>query len=433
MIASQEILLKAKEMFPLLVNFGEGIIIDNILCLPCDISNNINYFIIYPNGEIKYKTKDHWEYISAFNKEGYGNGIVFIDLNIWEIIKIYYFKDDLSYDYPIEIDYSNNDFMIIPHEERTHIIFLDNFSVSSFGGGNYKVYEPYVLFFPYWGYSGYDTFAVIDTSTKKRIDLNQKLASIILNDIGGKTFRDFFEPLVSIDENRENLVYQYRHSGEIFKLNLLKLFEDNDELDETKLKKVPVIKHSNIQVLEGGWIKGFSLDIHTIKSAFMYDGAFETERTYIGELLYNIKYRFDRSKIKELVEIITSEFHRLFGNQIDVIVPVPPSNLKRPFQPLFEIAKELSSQIQIPVEFDLIVKNKVIPSIKQFNEPEKRKQLLSNAFTAKNKSYKGKTILLFDDLYRSGETLNTISNVLKNEVEVGDIYVLTITKTRSNK
>ena len=46
---------------------------------------------------------------------------------------------------------------------------------------------------------------------------------------------------------------------------------------------------------------------------------------------------------------------------------------------------------------------------------------------------RGKKVLLFDDLYRSGSTLNEITNTLYEEGGVSDVYVLTITKTRSNK
>jgi|GEM_PF-340907 len=433
METNHDILLKVKEKFPSLINFAKEEIVENILCLPCHVSNNANYFILYPTGEIKYKTKDHWEYTSAFNKDGFGNGIAFIDLTSYELIKVYYYKDDLNFDDPIRIAYSSKNFLITEHEERTHIIFLDNFSVSSFGGWEYKVCEPYILFFPHSGYSCYNTFAIIDTNTKKRIDLGNKLSNIIAGDLYNKEIGNFFESSITIDAGRENLVYQYQHSGETFEINLEKLFTDNELLEYSKSIQKPQINYHNLQVIEGHWTKGFALDIHTIKSSFNTDGSFDTERSFIGELLYKIKYRFDKTKIKELVEIIASEFSRLFTNPIDVIIPIPPSNMNRPFQPLIEIAKELSNKIHIPLDSKLVVKKKITSAIKQIEDYEKRKELLADAFFITDKSYKGKTVLLFDDLYRSGETLNAVTKVLKEQGEVGDIYVLTITRTRTKK
>jgi len=42
-------------------------------------------------------------------------------------------------------------------------------------------------------------------------------------------------------------------------------------------------------------------------------------------------------------------------------------------------------------------------------------------------------ILLVDDLYRSGSTLQVATELLYNNCNVKDVYVLTMTKTRSNR
>ncbi len=49
------------------------------------------------------------------------------------------------------------------------------------------------------------------------------------------------------------------------------------------------------------------------------------------------------------------------------------------------------------------------------------------------KFFKGRNILLFDDLYRSGETLKAVAQILKNKAGVKNVYILTITKTRSKR
>lgn len=427
MKSNQEILLQIEEKYPFLVDISEIIVIDNIICISCYVSNSSTYFIIYPTGEIKYKTKDDWEYTSAFNRECFGNGIAFIDSASFDIIKVYYYKDDLNFDQPILINHVNKNFLITEHEERTHIIFLDNFSVSSFGGNNFKFYDPYIIFFPYSGYSTYGTFAIIDTRTKNIIDLASKLSQIREKD------EDFNEPSVIINEERQNLLYQYRKSCETFCIPLSSIFSESEIGDYKTTIEKPQKYYRNFQVLEGSWEKGYSLDTHTIKSTYNSDGSFNTERSYIGELLYQIKYRFDKTKIKELAEIIAYELGWMYFYPIDLIIPIPPSNLNRPFQPLIEIAKELSKIINVPMASDLVIKVKNTPPIKQVDDEESRKKLLESAFVISDKSYKGKDILLFDDLYRSGETLNAVAKYLKTQGEVGKIYVLTITKTRTKK
>lgn len=45
----------------------------------------------------------------------------------------------------------------------------------------------------------------------------------------------------------------------------------------------------------------------------------------------------------------------------------------------------------------------------------------------------GKGILLFDDLFRSGTTMNAITDVLMQQGKASVVRALTITRTRSNQ
>jgi len=58
-------------------------------------------------------------------------------------------------------------------------------------------------------------------------------------------------------------------------------------------------------------------------------------------------------------------------------------------------------------------------------------KLLKNAFSVTSNVLNGQSILLIDDLYRSGATLNAITEILYNQGKVRKVYVLTLTKTRS--
>lgn len=45
----------------------------------------------------------------------------------------------------------------------------------------------------------------------------------------------------------------------------------------------------------------------------------------------------------------------------------------------------------------------------------------------------GKNVLLVDDLYRSGSTLFVATDILYQQAKATGVFVLTMTKTRSNR
>jgi predicted amidophosphoribosyltransferase len=189
--------------------------------------------------------------------------------------------------------------------------------------------------------------------------------------------------------------------------------------------------------LTGNWTQGYALDIHTIDSILIgHDEygheVFDTKRSEMGELLYRLKYKSDKAVLVEIIDTVSNFLVNLWKivDAIAAIVPVPPSK-NRTFQPVLEITKSLSSRLRIPFYDDVLAKTKETPELKDVYVYEKRMELLQNAFHVKSNALKGKSILLLDDLYRSGATLNTITDILYKEGKVSHVYVLTLTKTRS--
>ena len=72
------------------------------------------------------------------------------------------------------------------------------------------------------------------------------------------------------------------------------------------------------------------------------------------------------------------------------------------------------------------------PELKNVEDFEERKKILKDAFTVRPVGVlSGQTVLLFDDLYRSGATLSSLTTVLYNQGKAKSVKVLTLTKTRS--
>jgi competence protein ComFC len=210
----------------------------------------------------------------------------------------------------------------------------------------------------------------------------------------------------------------------------------------------------NIQPLTGHWTEGFALDLHTISSTpihevktvkIVVDGketqmqvhgditGWDTKYTEIGEHLNKLKYWREKSRVKTIATEAAAFLSSKLAWKIDLIIPIPPSDTSRDFQPVYEIAKAIGLLNKLHVDFDTLKKLKSTSQLKTIEEPAKRREILKDAFDITSDILKGKNVLLFDDLFRSGESLNTVHDVIKNKGNAANVYVLTITKTRSKR
>jgi competence protein ComFC len=192
----------------------------------------------------------------------------------------------------------------------------------------------------------------------------------------------------------------------------------------------------NPRRIPGNWRQGYVLDYHTLSSEFLgYDEygrpRFETKRTEICDLLYRLKYRSDRSAFAALVET-AAQFIASRRLTLDYVLPVPPSK-PRVFQPVLELAKGVSQQLSVAYRDDFIHKVTETPQLKNIYDFNERLKLLEKAYVIQQPALlKGKTVLLFDDLYRSGATINAIADALQAQAQVENVYAFALTKTRSN-
>ncbi|MBC7898763.1 MAG: ComF family protein [Saprospiraceae bacterium] len=189
--------------------------------------------------------------------------------------------------------------------------------------------------------------------------------------------------------------------------------------------------------LNGKRAKGFALDVHTIQSKLT--GAdefghlmFDSERSPMGEALYYLKYRFDKNKAVDIAETVSDFIKNAWPDldSIDYIVPVPPSNLSRPFQPVQEVARIVSDTLGIHLSVGDLVKKAQTPQLKDLHDEDERLSILSDAFEIKSRNLEDKHILLFDDLLGSGATLRTIIDVLYDKAGVRLVSVLVLTRKR---
>lgn len=184
----------------------------------------------------------------------------------------------------------------------------------------------------------------------------------------------------------------------------------------------------------GRWREGFVLDCHVLSSTYVGDDEFghprfETQRSDLGELLYRLKYQGQTSAIDQIAEAAAA-FVRQWSIAVDVVVPVPPSLVARPHRPVALLAKALGDRLGLPCLDEAVTKQRSTPQLKDVFDYNERLSLLAGAFVIAACAVRGSRVLLVDDLYRSGATMNAVASVLFDQGGAAEVYALAMTRTR---
>jgi competence protein ComFC len=191
----------------------------------------------------------------------------------------------------------------------------------------------------------------------------------------------------------------------------------------------PIIYHS----LEKLDICGCS---YCFNKSFYFDKAISCiEYSDISKsMILGFKYK-NKTYMAKYISNIMKEKLDLENIKFDYITFVPLHKKrmrKRGFNQSEKIAKELGKMIDIPI-LDCIYRKSNTNRLYNLNRKE-RKIELKNAFLVKeNINYaNGKNILLIDDIFTTGSTVNEISKLLKLN-NVNKIFVMTLlTKSNDN-
>ena len=182
--------------------------------------------------------------------------------------------------------------------------------------------------------------------------------------------------------------------------------------------------------LKGPWSRGYALDEHTVSSVPDGAGGFITERTELGQLLYDLKYGQKKANAKKLARVLSEWSDRKFDlDRVDGLVAVPPSTARK-FQPVRAIVKRMSEILSLPNLSENLLKKKATKSLKNVLDPAERAAELEGVFTFEKERIE--RVLVVDDLYRSGITASEVTRALK-KAGVSKVYLITVTKTRVNR
>lgn len=160
-------------------------------------------------------------------------------------------------------------------------------------------------------------------------------------------------------------------------------------------------------------------DCAEIRHEYDRGAALWLHRPPVNMSVYQFKFHNQRSFGAYYAKEIVAEYENVLrGWGIDMIIPVPlyPGKYrKRGYNQAAILAREVGKLLEIPVEERILKRTRETAPQKNLTS-RKRRQNLKGAFSAETGGrifLKGRTVLLADDIYTTGSTIDEAAKTLK--------------------
>jgi ComF family protein len=144
------------------------------------------------------------------------------------------------------------------------------------------------------------------------------------------------------------------------------------------------------------------------------------ENFLVKKLIQNFKYPPLIKELKKELALIIISHLLLLDKKPDfsdfILVPIPLSKKKmrwRGYNQAEEIARELANFLKIPLISDCLVKLKETKDQVELSEKERRENVKGVFFVKNKEEIVGRNILLVDDVFTTGATMEEAARVLK--------------------
>jgi ComF family protein len=161
---------------------------------------------------------------------------------------------------------------------------------------------------------------------------------------------------------------------------------------------------------------------------FIQGRALLTYEDHVKKSIYRFKYKNKREYAKVYANEIILQLGTSIANwKVDGIIPIPLHKSKqrsRGFNQAEILALELSKQLDIPCYSNLIERTRKTLPQKSLNDKQ-RINNLKNAFKMTGNVVKLRKVILIDDIYTTGITMDSVAEVLLQS-GVEEVYFITI-------
>ena len=169
-----------------------------------------------------------------------------------------------------------------------------------------------------------------------------------------------------------------------------------------------------------------------LKSTFTgYDSyghpQFDSTRTEVGEALYQLKFKADWNQVEPLAQSIADRIYLEFEN-VGFIIPMPATKV-RLRQPVLEIATQLGRLVNKPVFCNILLKTPNGKPLKDLSTKEEKIAAIGNSLTITDEIEGAGpwNVLLIDDLFHTGASMEAACKALRTYPKVNKIYVAALT------
>jgi ATP-dependent DNA helicase RecQ len=176
--------------------------------------------------------------------------------------------------------------------------------------------------------------------------------------------------------------------------------------------------------LKGRFDVGFALDDHTVVKRG------KRGYTKTGSMAYQYKYGGEKALVERLADEMAKFLRRHEKyREVEILVAVPSTVKERAYDPVPRLARVLSERIGIPWSPEALVKTRQTRPQKEMENETQKIRNVRGAFRVADQSVvRGKRVLLIDDLYDSGATINECTRMLRG-AGAKAVSVLTLTRT----
>ncbi|TCO76474.1 ComF family protein [Marinisporobacter balticus] len=133
---------------------------------------------------------------------------------------------------------------------------------------------------------------------------------------------------------------------------------------------------------------------------------------YTKKLVHKLKYKNDRYLSYHMAEMMIEKLQKQGVEDIDLIIPTPlhkKKERKRGFNQAYLLAKYIGKAMNLKVDRKSLIKAKETQSQNQLSKDERKNNLKDAFYVVSKDAFKDKKILIIDDVYTTGSTMNACS------------------------